>query len=125
MQIDRQGHAHDDNGRFSPVLWGVLDLAGRRVTLTRAALRHARGEDEQDREIRAYLTRTVIRQAVEQGKRYDDETHAVSVSSPAGWDPARIWPLSSRSTTMLVPWLQPMPCGVCRMLGGSYENRFL
>jgi hypothetical protein len=54
-------------------LWGVSDRAGRRITLTRAALRHARGEDERDREVRAYLTEGIIRLAVKKGKRYDDD----------------------------------------------------
>ncbi len=54
-------------------MWSALDRAGRRITLTQAALDHARGDDEQGREIRAYLAETVIRLAVEQGERYADE----------------------------------------------------
>lgn len=73
MRIDRRGRVHDDHGRFSANLWGVSDRAGRRITLTRAALRHARGEDERDREVRSYLTARIIRQAVKRGDRYDDD----------------------------------------------------
>lgn len=74
MRIDHLGRVHDGYGRFSPVLWSLLDPAGRRVTLTEAALRHARGEDERGREVRAYLTKTAIRLAVAQGARYGEET---------------------------------------------------
>ena len=73
MRIDQHGRVHDDHGRFSSILWSVSDQSGRRITLTRAALRHARGEDEQGREVRAYLTRTAIRLAVGGGQRYADE----------------------------------------------------
>lgn len=47
---------------------------GRLIALSRAALRHARGEDETERERRAYITGRVIRIAVERGKRYADMT---------------------------------------------------
>jgi hypothetical protein len=73
VRIDRQGRVHGEDGRFSAVLWRVLDSGGRRITLTQAALCHARGEDEQGREIRAYLTGTIIRDAVARGERYADE----------------------------------------------------
>ena len=73
MRIDRRGRVHDDHGRFSAILWGVSDRAGRRITLTRAALRHARGEDERDREVRAYLTKEIVKLAVTQGERYGDD----------------------------------------------------
>ncbi len=72
VRIDRQGRVHGEGGRFSAVLWSALDSGGRRITLTRAALRHARGEDEQGREVRAYLTETFIREAVARGGRYAD-----------------------------------------------------
>jgi hypothetical protein len=72
MRVDRQGRVHDEHGRFSPVIWRATDRAGRPITLTRAALRHARGEDETRRERRAYLTTLIIRVAVEQGQRHAD-----------------------------------------------------
>jgi hypothetical protein len=74
MRIDRRAPPRDDQGRFSTILWRVPDRAGRPITLTRAALRHARGEDEPGREIRAYLTKAAIKLAVERGERYADET---------------------------------------------------
>jgi hypothetical protein len=74
MRIDRQGRVHDEHGRFSAVLWRVSDQAGRQITLTRAALSHARGEDEAQRERRRYLNAQIIRTAVEQGWRYVDMT---------------------------------------------------
>ncbi len=74
MRVDRHGRVHDDHGRFSAVLWRATDRIGRRITLTRVALRHARGEDETEREGRAYITRRVIRIAVERGRRYADMT---------------------------------------------------
>lgn len=76
MQIDRHGRVHDDHGRFSAILWGESDRAGRRITLTRAALRHARGEDEREREVRSYLTAGIIRQAVKRGERYCDDAES-------------------------------------------------
>jgi hypothetical protein len=72
VRVDRQGRVHDEHGRFSPVIWHVSDRAGRRITLTQVALRHARGEDEARRERRAYLTAQVIRVAVERGQRRAD-----------------------------------------------------
>jgi hypothetical protein len=72
MRVDRQGRVHDEHGRFSAVVWRATDRAGRRITLTRAALRHARGEDEPGRERRTYLTAQVIKVAVEQGHRHAD-----------------------------------------------------
>jgi hypothetical protein len=73
MRVDRQGRVHDEHGRFSAVVWRATDRAGRRITLTRAALRHARGEDERRaRERRAYLTARIIRTAVERGRRHAD-----------------------------------------------------
>jgi hypothetical protein len=72
VRIDRYGYDHDDRGRFSAVVWRGRDLAGRRVALTHAALRHARGEDEADREVRMYLSALTIAVAVSQGKRYAD-----------------------------------------------------
>lgn len=73
MWIDRLGRVHDEYGRFSAVVSSTMDPTGRQITLTQAALRHARGEDEKGRETRAYLTETVIRQAVARGVRYADE----------------------------------------------------
>jgi hypothetical protein len=72
MRIDRQGRVHDEHGRFSAIIWRVSDRAGRRIALTQAALRHARGEDEAKRERRSYLNARTIRIAVEQGRRYVD-----------------------------------------------------
>ncbi len=76
MRIDRRGRVHDDYGHFSAILWGAFDCAGRRITLTQAALRHARGEDEENREVRGYPAEAVIRIAVERGDRYADEMQA-------------------------------------------------
>lgn len=72
MQVDRQGRVHDEHGRFSAVIWHATDQAGRRITLTLAALRHARGEDETRREQRGYLTARIIRDTVERGRSYAD-----------------------------------------------------
>jgi hypothetical protein len=74
MRIDRQGRAHDEQGRFSAIVWRASDQAGRQITLTRAALCHARGEDEATRERRRYLNARTIKIAVEQGRRYIDMT---------------------------------------------------
>lgn len=74
MQVDRHGRVHDEHGRFSAIVWRTTDRAGRRITLTTAALRHTRGEDEAARERRAYLTARTIRVAVERGRRHADMT---------------------------------------------------
>jgi hypothetical protein len=72
MRVDRQGRVHDEHGRFSAIVWRTTDLAGRRITLTQAALRHARGDDETTRESRGYLTARIIKVAVERGRRHSD-----------------------------------------------------
>ena len=72
MRVDRQGWVHDERGRFSSVIWRTTDRAGRRITLTRAALRHARGEDETRRKRRDYLTARTIGLAIERGWRHAD-----------------------------------------------------
>jgi hypothetical protein len=74
MRVDRHGRVHDDNGQFSAVIWRITDRVGRPIVLTRAALRHARGEDETKRERCSYITRRVVRIAVERGRRYADMT---------------------------------------------------
>jgi len=74
MRVDRQGRVHAEHGRFSAVIWRATDLAGRRITLTEAALRHARGEDETRRERRGYITAQTIKVAVERGQRHADMT---------------------------------------------------
>jgi hypothetical protein len=74
MQVDRHGRVHDDHGRFSAVVWRATDRTGRRITLTRSALRHARGEDGAERERRSYITRRAVRIAAERGRRYADMT---------------------------------------------------
>ncbi len=56
-------------------MWRTTDRVGRRVSLTRAALRHARGEDEKERERRTYIKGGVVKVAVERGRRYADPTH--------------------------------------------------
>jgi hypothetical protein len=75
VRIDQQGRVHDEHGRFSAIMWRATDRAGRQITLTQAALRHARGEDEGRRERRDYLTAQIIKVAVEQGQRHADMTH--------------------------------------------------
>jgi hypothetical protein len=72
MRVDRQGRVHDEHGRFSAVIWRAADRTGRQITLTQAALRHARGDDEPKRERRTYLTAQNIKIAVEQGQRRAD-----------------------------------------------------
>ncbi len=74
MRIDRQGRVHDEHGRFSAIVWRASDRASRQITLTQAALRHARGEDEAQRERRRYLNAQIVKTAVEQGRRYLDMT---------------------------------------------------
>jgi hypothetical protein len=75
MRVDRQGRVHDEHGRFSAVIWRATDQTGRQITLTRAALRHARGDDEPGRERRTYLTARTIKVAVERGQRHADMEH--------------------------------------------------
>jgi hypothetical protein len=75
MRVDRQGRVHDEHGRFSAIVWRATDQTGRLITLTQAALQHARGEDDPRRDRRAYLTARIIRAAVEQGEPYADPTH--------------------------------------------------
>lgn len=86
MRIDRAGRIHDEHGHFSRVLWAARDGAGRRITLTEVALRHARGEDQPGHEQRRYLTSELIREAVTIGVRYRDEMPARErlVASEAG-----------------------------------------
>jgi hypothetical protein len=55
-------------------MWRATDRIGRRVSLTTAALRHARGEDETERERRTYITGRTVKVAVERGRRYADMT---------------------------------------------------
>jgi hypothetical protein len=55
-------------------MWRGTDRIGRRVSLTRAALRHARGEDETKRERRIYISKRIVKVAVERGRRYADMT---------------------------------------------------
>jgi hypothetical protein len=75
MRVDRHGRVHDEHGRFSPVIWRATDQTGRQITLTRAALRHARGDDEPGRERRTYLNARTIRVAIERGQRHFDMAH--------------------------------------------------
>ncbi len=89
VRIDREGRVHDEHGRFSPVLWEAQDRAGRRITLTEVALRHARGEEEPGREPRHYLTSDLVREAVATGDRYRDEMPARERLVATGIGPSR------------------------------------